>query len=267
MRDGDDLPPGVHLILCEGPEDRAFWNGLLKFRGWDRVHQKAGRDERAYTLGTPDKPGADDRPYVEVLPVGGYDQLERALRAKLKEDRTKRVLREVLLNYDTDLSDADRERGLAGKTPAGVREGLRAKDLACDDENGGRLRITGTDCRITLVPWKSAGPKRDGVPKKETLERLVCDAIATAHPARAAAVEAWLNARPEIDPAAEPHRHKSAALSYYAGWYPGGGSFAFFEGLWRDPPVTAELEKSLTAAGTWAAVDRLLGGAPPDPAG
>ena len=262
MRDGNDLPPGVHLVLCEGPEDRAFWNGLLKARGWDRVEPKAGRggagEQPAYTLGTPDRPGAADRPYAEILPVGGYDRLEKALRAQLKEDRTKRVLREVLLNFDTDLSDADVERGLTGKTPAGVGTGLRAKGLPCGDEGDGRLRVEGTECRITLVPWSSGGETRPGVPEKRTLERLVCDALAAARPGWAAAVAGWLDSR-GVGPAAEPHRHKSAALSYYAGWYPGGGSFAFYERLWEDPPVAAELERLLTAAGVWAAAGRLLG--------
>ena len=264
MKHGGDLPPGVGLILCEGPEDRAFWNGLLKFRGWDRVDPKTGRgggegDRRPYTLGTPDRPDAAPRPYVEVLPVGGYGELEKALRTQLRKDAVKQVVREVLLNFDTDLSEQDVEKGLTGKTPATVRRNLDAKKLPCVLEPDDSIRLTTTGTRVALTPWTSEGETRPGVPEKQTLERLVCDAVATAHPRRAAAVHAWLDSRPDVDPEVEPHRHKSAALSYYAGWYTGGGSFAFYEGLWRDDPVAEELERLLTETGVWAAVGRLLG--------
>ena len=271
MRNGDDLPPEIHLVICEGAEDRAFWNGLLKARGWDRVQPKAGREaagrkrgrdpgQPPYTLGTPDRPDAEERPYVELRPSGGYGDLERTLHNLLVEDRPTNLIREVLLNFDTDLSDEDTAKGRTGKKAHTVAANLRLKGLPAEERKDGGVNLADADCHITLVPWDSPGPTRPGVPEKRTLERLVCDALAAARPERAVAVETWLNSR-GINPASESHRHKSAALSYYAGWYPGQGSFAFYEHLWGDPPVAAELEKVLKKSGVRPAVDRLLGGA------
>ena len=274
MRNGDDLPSEIHLVICEGAEDRAFWNGLLKARGWDRVKAKTGRDaagrkgvkdgrgqdpgQPPYTLGTPDRPDAAERPYVELRPSGGYGDLERTLHNLLVEDRPTNLIREVLLNFDTDLSDEDIAKGRTGKKAHTVAANLRSKGLPAKEREDGGVNLADADCRITLVPWDSPGETRPGVPEKRTLERLVCDALAAARPEWAASVEAWLASR-GVDPAAEPHRHKSAALSYYAGWYPKGGSFAFYEQVWGDPPVAAELERLLTQSGAWAAVGRLLG--------
>ena len=285
---GDDLPPAVHLILCEGPEDRAFWNGLLNARGWDQVKEKSGRirvvrrrsgrtntrsdaanaggDRRPYTLGTrepSDKdPDPPPRPYVEVHPAGGFGNLLKTLRSLLEEDRADAVIGRVLLNFDTDLSDKDVLAGKTGLTADGVRTSLTGANWDAEIAEGGSVRIADRETAIALVPWTSDVPRRDGVPEKRTLERIVCEAITAVYPERGEAVEAWLRSRPGVDPADEPHRHKSSALSYYAGWSPSGGSFAFYEALWRDRPVAVELQRLLIATGVWAAVGRLLGEGP-----
>ena len=283
---GDDLPPAVSLILCEGPEDRAFWGGLLHARGWAQVKPKSGRggearrprgrkgrggggaaggDRRPHTFGTPEPSDKDPdpapRPYVEVHPTGGGGNLLPTLRSLLEEDRADPVITRTLLNFDTDLSAEDERDGRTGLTVDGVRSSLDGGGWPSHAAEGepGSLRLDGGPV-VTLTPWRTADPVGDGVPEKQTLERVVCTAV-VARPDRGPAVAGWLKSRPGLVPGVEPHRHKSTALSYYAGWYPGGGSFAFFAGLWRDPPVAAELERLLRDAGTLAAVDRLL--APP----
>jgi hypothetical protein len=69
--------------------------------------------------------------------------------------------------------------------------------------------------RISLVRWETNDPDTPGVPTRQTLERLVCAAMAAAYPQRGPSVHNWLGSRPD------PPRpsSKEPAWSYMAGWY------------------------------------------------
>jgi hypothetical protein len=97
------------------------------------------------------------------------------------------------------------------------------------------------------VRWEVNDPPAPGLPIQQTLERLVSAALASAYPARAAAVQNWLDARP-LPPGADPKEH---AWSYMAGWYAEHGCEAFYSNLWKDTGVVAELNARLQSSGAW----------------
>lgn len=96
-----------------------------------------------------------------------------------------------------------------------------------------------------------------GVPEKQTLERVVCAALAEAHPARAEAVQSWLEADP--DPP-KPANAKHFRYAYLSKWFlhGGRGPGSFWKQLWKDESVVTSLQARLQACGARAAVDALL---------
>jgi hypothetical protein len=89
----------------------------------------------------------------------------------------------------------------------------------------------------------------EGLPGKQTLERLVCRAIAQAYPDRSKAVSGWLLSRrdpPNRSPRQEAKEH---AYSYLAGWYASDGCDYFFRHIWEQEATRTHLISELTGAG------------------
>lgn len=90
------------------------------------------------------------------------------------------------------------------------------------------------------IVWCCAG-EGEGIPGKQTLERVVCVALSGAEPGQGASVSRWL--------ADEPHQvgpvHKAHALSYLAKWYAEFGFEAFYQRIWEDDALAAQLESLL----------------------
>ncbi len=86
---------------------------------------------------------------------------------------------------------------------------------------------------IVFLPWWTPDPPAAEIPHQQTLERLICAALAEVYPERAKAVATWLAGRP--DP--PKLNSKDHAWSYLAGWYAALGCEAFFKCLWDDPLV------------------------------
>ena len=57
-----------------------------------------------------------------------------------------------------------------------------------------------------------------------------------------------------IAPAADPKDH---AWSHMAGWYGAKGCDEFYQALWNDEAVSAQLEKRLVANGSWRAIETI----------
>ena len=264
------FPPDArrHVILCEGYQDRAFWKGLLVYRGCGESRKDpGGRRVVGGRFGYRTPAGG----YVEVIPANSRQKLLVLLREEVEDAEQPPVLGSVIFSFDPDVTDAAAADGVADSQAdnfAGLFGAERLTPRPGRPEERAAVRLPATGETLFVAPWRCDPPNggdRDGVPSKQTLERLACAAVAEVHPDRAAAVKAWLNDDRVTPP--ERHLHKAAAQSFMAGWQPDRGSEGFFEAVWEDADVRAVLVRLLTAAGTWAAVDRLLGGAPPGPDG
>ena len=251
----------IRLILCEGREDLAFWTGLLLDgeRGCVREKAPPAVRETGAEAGAGHKHFFRDPAgrYVEVYSVGGRSNLLRVLRSEIQRAAVRQPIARLLFSFDPDTEGpAIPGEPTAGWTAAGLTSHAeRAGEIPRVAD--GRLILTRSGGEVELAPWRYDGEDRHGVPRQQTLERLTCAALTEVYPERGEAVHRWLADRPDPPDA---HGHKSAALSFMAGWKPDAGNFNFYGLLWSDPPVRDVLVRLLQDAGTAAAVDRFLAG-------
>ena len=255
VADGDD---SLRIVLCEGPTDLAFWNGLLCKRFGCRKHPdpprtrelSSGAKGKKFILLSPDGRS------VEVFAVGGRSFLLETLAAEVRVSLVKRPIARLLLNYDPD-TEGDEPGG--EWAPHDLVSRLRQeRDHGDPVAEGGAVVTRATGGIIETASWRYDGDDRPGVPPQQTLERLACAAVTKVHGRRGEQVRDFLAGR--TDPPAG-HFHKSAALSFMAGWRPEDGNFNFYQNLWLDGDMGDALEELLTDAGVWAAVCRFLGDA------
>ncbi len=248
------------VVLCEGYLDRAFWKGwLLSLRCRDaREAQEQPADAHRVLdpWGTVVRGGqfaflSHSQRFVRVVPCQGRPRVLPSALTFIKEAGSK-SLELLVVNRDLDLA-ASPERGLPPNA-ASVLGALRAADPGAQPEQGGDVHLS-TGGRVCLVDWSDPRPDAPGVPRTQTLERLVCASIAAAYPARPQVVDAWLRSRPEPPPP-DPKEH---AWSYMAGWNAPLGCEAFFEHVWKDERVRAELLSRLNESGA-ARIAELVAG-------
>ena len=184
---------------------------------------------------------------MRVFPCGGKGNILREARLRLADRRLK-ALRRLVIGIDSDVT----ARGTV-LTPSGLQRRDVEHLVRTDSDPGaavnadGEIELDGGNTKISLVRWEVNEPPAPALPDQQTLERLACAAIIAAYPARAAAVQNWLAARPN-PPAVDPKEH---AWSYMAGWYAEHGCEAFYSNLWNDPQAVAQLETRLRASGAW----------------
>ncbi len=242
------------VILCEGYHDRAFWDGWLTFMGCDgsgfrpgtpgfpkndpwgkQVH---GRGQVAYHS----KNGG----FVRILPCNGKGKILYEARVLLNARATRRLLR-LVINVDLDTSGSGLASAASGQRQQDVLYQVQQIDASAIINVDGDIEMDSGATKISLLRWEANDPPAPGLPDQQCLERLVSAALAAAYPTRAASVQNWLDARPDL-PGADPKEH---AWSYMAGWYADFGCEAFYSNLWNDPRVAAELEARLRSSGAW----------------
>jgi hypothetical protein len=184
--------------------------------------------------------------FVRLVPCNGKGNILREARNRLTQRTTKRLLR-VVINVDADTTAAGMAPGPTGLRQQDVLHQTQQIDPAASMNANGEIELDGGATKVSLVRWEVSDPTARGLPVQQTLERLVSAAQAAAYPARAAAVQNWLDARPS-PPGPDPKEH---AWSYMAGWYAEHGCEAFYANLWKDAGIVAELEARLRASGAW----------------
>ncbi len=238
-----------HVVLCEGFDDRSFWKGWLLHLGCTDP-SNGGTKAVNDVFGHPVKgegrflfhtsAGSD----VVVKPFGGRANAARPVEEYLGGHQIYRPDR-VVLNLDCD--DAIDATGSAEDQVRTIARGLGAAG-----DGRGPFEIDGS--RLYAVLWECGDPDpTPGVPRKQTLERLVTAAIRAAAPDRGPAVEHWLNAEPQ-----GLRLPKSFGYSYFAKWYSDHGEGHFYESLWQDEAVVRELEERLRSSGAWQTVEKLV---------
>ena len=233
------------VILCEGFHDRAFWKGCVTLL--DCVDEKTdpfGKEVGKGHFGfrTP------SRRFFRVIACHGVRKLLEAIDAQLK-GRSTNSLAWLVANVDTDALDdnpGDQRR-------ARIQSVLdRVARVGPTEELGrGQYRLVEDGTKLGIVLWETPDAPHDELPKKQTLERLVCAAAREVYPARAVAVESWLRSRPKEEEATGSFGKKAFAWSHMAGWYSEQGCDEFYQALWRDPKLAAALERRLRATGAW----------------
>jgi len=245
MSDGSDV-----LILCEGYDDRSFWKGLLLRMGSVDERKLKGKRYQKTDVYAFRSPGGA---VVYVVPAQQSIGLLELAKDEL-QSRVEKPFSRMILNLDIDARTVEDARRSIAST-------VREVDGAAV-EQASEFLLDGGRTRVAFVPWFLDLPAPlDGVPQQQTLERMVCAALARVYPARAAALAEWIRGRPE--PAGK--EHKAHAWSFYAGWYTRHGTGFFYESIWKDASVAAELESMLRASGVWRILDLAVNGTKDEP--
>ncbi len=233
-----------NLILCEGYDDRAFWKGWLLSLGALDLLQEAGFDRtrlRNTLLGANIRSNDGDfclrspgGTYFVVRPCLGQTSIWTKAQVALND----RLVDRVILNCDSDRPASD---------PEPIQHRLQ------------RLRQLNSEIPIDLVVWHCDDPPGlPGVPEQQTLERLICAAIASAQPETwKQAVEEFLRHEPVLGP-----NHKNYAHAYWAKFF--AHDFDdIYQAVWsreRFAEVAAQLEARLRRNGDWERIAELVAG-------
>ena len=244
-------------ILCEGYHDRAFWKGWLLHLGCSDAAFKPGQGVKAVdpwgrvVSGGHFAYHSKSGTFIRVVPCGGRANVLPEAKARLDMRATK-LLPRLVINVDPDVPTAG--SAATGLRLQDVLHFVRTQiDSAAAQTPDGEIVIDSGASRISLIRWEAADPAAPGLPDQQALEQLVCAAMAAVYPARARAVQDWLNARP-LPPPVNPKDH---AWSYMAGWHSEYGCDFFYENLWNDAAIVRELESRLRASGAWRVAELL----------
>jgi len=251
--------PEESVVLCEGFHDRAFWKGwLLHLRCEDaRPRRDSGYGIAVDPFGRKVTNGhfafrSPAGAFIRVRPCVGDQEVLKQTEIRLEERKTQ-ALRRLVINLDTDDDDGGVEPHATSLRQA-IESRVAATDPAMIRLAGGDLSIDSGSTLISIVLWRTDEPRVEHLPGQQTLERLVCAALCGAYPDRATAVAAWLTSRPSA-PLAGPKEH---AWSHMAGWYGEHGCDDFYQSVWRDPAVAAQLEQRLRASGGYRVAEELV---------
>lgn len=237
----------LHVVLCEGFDDRAFLKGWLLRLGCidptvgqarPRVSDAWGRVVAgAFGFITPEGEA------LRVQPIHGMD-FRQPLRDVLEKHRGRGTQGRIVLVRDSDDLGAVGESALAS---------LRGLIDNLGGESAGEPPWTLEGHLVEPVVLGCDLEPEPGVPEQQTLERLVCAALRDVHIDRAASVERWLS-----DPPTGGQGHKEHAWSWYSKWFAEHGTGDFYQEVWRQEQVASRLETHLRTTGAWEPLARLV---------
>jgi len=242
------------VVFCEGFYDRDFWGGWLEYLGCPSPVPGKVVDSQGLPVRGQGHAGywTKGGQFIRIVPCRGKENVLPKARRRIRARRLDPAVSRLVVCIDPDIE--------AGSASAAT--GLRAQDLLHQVRQieSGAVANADSDIdldngatKVSLVRWEVPGGDAPGVPRQQTLERLVCSALIAAYPARGPAIAAWLANRPEAA-APGPKEH---AWSHMAGWYADFGCAAFYKNLWTDPNVARELESRLKACGAWCIAEAL----------
>ena len=247
------------VILCEGYHDRAFWTGWLEHLGCENLGRPRGGRERIRVVdpfGNPVTGGefafhSRTGKFARIVPCRGKDKVLPTAESRLKDREIKELVR-LVVNVDSDVDAGESDSVGPAVTYQAVETLLRRFGEVEKMEQGDLLLDSG-GILVSIVRWEASDPLTSGLPNQQTLERLVCAALVAAYPRRGAAVQEWLDGRPEATEAGP----KEFAWSHMAGWYAEEACEAFYRAVWRESGVAGELESRLRQCGAWRVAEAL----------
>ena len=208
------------VILCEGPDDLDFLAGYfetrrtLKAKAADPWGRRLPTHHYTYTTST----GA----FVKAYHCGGTRAQFRKMVDLLVQEHQTHPLESLTIVLDDDGESAEME--VARAIVSGLQAGFGAQLLGVDWH------------RVVLGSGDAATP---GLPTKQTLERLVCAAMARVDPGRPPSVDAFLQSAPR-----GLASHKNIAMAFAAKWTDCSRR-DFYKGIWADASLAAQLETQL----------------------
>lgn len=240
------------IILCEGFHDRSFWAGLLESLGCPepKPHPATGIISIEDPSGKPVKNGefgylSTSKKFIRIIPTKSKDNLWEAFDTRLGKRSSELVLTNLIVNMDSDEHVGD-ERSKADSYRDNLLVRTRAKIPSASLTPEGDIK-SGDGLTVSLVRWETNAPDCEWLPKKQTLERLVCDAICEAYPERKAPLTKWL----EMLPPDSLDEVKTFAWSLMAGWHASHSCDDFYKLIWRDVRIAAILKTRLEECGAW----------------
>jgi len=241
------------VLICEGYDDRAFLKGwLLRLGASEPARDGAGFARPGggrFAPGEFGLMGSSGR--VVVIKPRGRDANDHLDRPKevwtlVQDIAAKGGYSDIVAVVDSD------EPVEEGREPVPATPPLDALRNAARTEPSGRTATRADGVRVHAIVWECADPSHPLLPAQQSLERIVCAALAEAHPDRARQVAEWAR-----DKAAPPH--KCAAWSHYAGWFSDGGTGAFYGRVWQDEAVAEGLLRRLSWNGGDGILRTLIG--------
>lgn len=243
----------MSLLLCEGFDDRAFWNGAVTRLGCRKLsdHIRAAPDAWGETKLQQGRgvfscidPSAQRQ--FRIQPCEGDDGVLGAAETHFARLATKPVETLVVV------IDRDKRHGDITRTLQAIRTKVppdEPTDATSRCWKAGGVNVHAIALGIDAAP-------RVGVPAQQCLERVVCAALATAHSSWAEHVASWLERRPDKPSSGE---HKAHSWSYMAGWFAERGTDDFLQSLWRDEAIASALLSALAPTGALDALHALTG--------
>ena len=235
------------LILCEGYDDRSFLAGFLQHHCQCKEPAPEARRPSKYGKGAYVFFNAGGSHEIHVLPCQSVSQVLQSFKNNVRAiaSGVHPEIDFLALFTDHDTA-ADREGPAAAGSASPLVKPQSIKDFLDEAtikyrESGSRNvpqwqieRADKSQCVVALlhVRTQDAGPRK-GLPSKQTLERLVCHAIAKAHPDRTKTVADWLASRKDKPVHTDRQESKEHAYSYLAGWYASDGCDYFFRHIWE----------------------------------
>jgi hypothetical protein len=251
----------MSLLLCEGYDDRAFWNGAVTRLGCRKLNDYLG--------GAPDAWGHTEKQrgkgvfscvdpsgqrQFRIQPCAGDDGVLAAAEAYLARHSTNAIDTLVVV------LDRDKRDGDVGRTLQAIRTKVPPDDATTATD--GRWEAAGA--KVHAIALGFDGEPCIGVPEQQCLERVVCAALAATYSTRAEHVAGWLERRPDKPSSWE---HKAHAWSYMAGWFAEHGTNDFLQAVWRDEAIASQLLSVLAPTGALEALRELTGMDPLRPVG
>ena len=235
------------LILCEGYDDRSFLSGLLQHHCQCTESAAAKRTRSKYGNGAYIFFTAEGSHEIHVLPCGSVSQVLTAFKNRMQEIASG-VCPEVdflTIFTDHDTLPDGQESAVASNSSPSIKPGsisdlLDGANIKYQRSADGRIpqwhveKADNSQCAVALLYVRTHdSASRTGLPSKQTLERLVCHAIAKAHPDRTKTVADWLASRKYKPVHTDRQESKEHAYSYLAGWYASDGCDYFFRHIWE----------------------------------
>jgi hypothetical protein len=179
------------VILCEGFLDRAFWAGWLEHLGCTDPGRQPGKPGRVPVKG-PSGPATGGEfgfisksgKFIRIVPCNGKNGVLEEAKDRLEEDRDRlskgaseplAVRLVVCLDPDVDVSTKAQATGFRDQDLLALVQQFDPKASVTTE---GDVAVFDGASIASLVRWETMDPPLPGVPNRQTLERIVCAAIA-----------------------------------------------------------------------------------------
>ncbi|MGC9259712.1 MAG: hypothetical protein ACP5I8_06475 [Phycisphaerae bacterium] len=259
------------LILCEGYDDRSFLAGFLQHHCRCTEPAIADRRPSKYGKGAYIFSAAGGSHEIHVLPCQSVGQVWRSFKSNIGAiaSGVHPEIDFLTIFTDHDTVPDGQESVVASNSPPFIKPGsikelldgakIKYREGGSQDIPDWQIdKVDKSQCAVALLHVRTHDlASRPGLPSKQTLERLVCHAIAKAHPDRSNTVTDWLASRQNPPTRTDRQESKEHAYSYLAGWYASDGCDYFFRHIWEQADIREYLIQEMRQTGVLQALESM----------